>query len=159
MSHVDRERFSELVESPIDPAFLHMSTPLKGYDPMFHVQINGQALWQWRHIKRLYQIFDVLQFNLYPLGYQLSSSCQTRVGLNIYGRMQKVTKKVRNANGKKCRDAARSQYWCTTALHPTELSQAPEDVIASLKEAEAEVVRQNLRPSKELEGKISKDRF
>ena len=104
MSRVDLELSSELIESPINPAFLHMSTPLKGYDPMFHLQINGEALWQWRDIKRPHQIFDVLQFNLYPIGYQLSSSCQNRVGLNIYGRMQYVTKKVRNANGKKCRN-------------------------------------------------------
>ena len=156
MSRVDRELSSKLIESPINPAFLHMSTPLKGYDPMFHLQINGEALWQWRDIKRPHQIFDVLQFNLYQIGYQLSSSCQNRVGLNIYGRMQYVTKKVRNANGKKCRDAVRSQYWCTIALHPTELSQPPEDVIAELKKAEEELVKENLTLSKELEGKIIK---
>ena len=105
MSYVDRELFSELIESPINPAFLHMSTPLKGNDTMFDLQINGEALWQWRGIKSPRQIFDVLQHNLFQIGYQLSSSCQTRVGLNIYGRMQYVTNKVRNANGKKCRDA------------------------------------------------------
>ena len=35
MQRVDRELFLELIESPINPAFLHMSTPLKRYDPMF----------------------------------------------------------------------------------------------------------------------------
>ena len=51
MQRVDRELSLELIESPINPAFLHMSTPLKGYDPMFYLQINGEALWQWRVIK------------------------------------------------------------------------------------------------------------
>ena len=56
MSRVDRELSLELIESPINPAFLHMSTPLKGYDPMFHLQNNGEALWQWCDIKRYYDI-------------------------------------------------------------------------------------------------------
>ena len=154
MRHVDRELFSELIESPINPAFLHMSTPLKGHDPMFHLQINGEALWQLRSIRSPGEMFAALQFNLYQIGYQLSSSCRSRVGLNVYSRTSYVTNKVRNANGKKSRDAVRSQYWCTIALHPDELSQAPEDVIADLKEAEAELVRENQRLSKELEGKI-----
>ena len=58
MSRVDRELSLELIESPINPAFLHMSTPLKGYDPMFHLQINGEALWQWCDIKRYYEIYS-----------------------------------------------------------------------------------------------------
>ena len=51
MSRVDRELSSELIKSPINPAFLHMSTPWKGYDLTFHLQINGETLWQWRDIK------------------------------------------------------------------------------------------------------------
>ena len=43
---VDRELFLELIESPINPAFLHISAPLKHCDPMFYLQINGEALWQ-----------------------------------------------------------------------------------------------------------------
>ena len=30
LQRIDRELFSELTESPINPAFLHMSTPLIG---------------------------------------------------------------------------------------------------------------------------------
>jgi len=37
MQRVDRELFLELIESPVNPGFLHMSTPLKGYDPMFYL--------------------------------------------------------------------------------------------------------------------------
>ena len=51
MQRADRELFLELIESPVNPAFLHMSTPLKGYDPMFYLQINGEALWQWCVVK------------------------------------------------------------------------------------------------------------
>ena len=39
MSSVQEMLFLELIESPINPAFLHMSTPLKGYDSMFYLQI------------------------------------------------------------------------------------------------------------------------
>jgi len=52
MQKVDRELFLELIESPINPAFLHISTPLKDCDPMFYLQINREALWQWRAIKK-----------------------------------------------------------------------------------------------------------
>ena len=63
MQRVDRELFLELIESPINPAFLHMSTPLKRYDPMFYLQINDEALWQWRVVKNPKQMFEVLQDN------------------------------------------------------------------------------------------------
>ena len=51
LQRIDRELSSELIESPINPAFLHMSSPLKSeYDPFFDLQINGEALWQWRKL-------------------------------------------------------------------------------------------------------------
>ena len=51
MQTIDRELSSELVESPINPAFFHMSTPSRGEcNPMFHLEINGEALWQWRKL-------------------------------------------------------------------------------------------------------------
>ena len=111
MQRVDRKLFSELVESPINPAFLHISTPLKGYDPRFHLQINGEALWKWRVIKSPDEMFDTLHFNLYQIGYQLSSSCRKRVGLNVYSRTHYITNKVRNTNSKKCRDATRASNY------------------------------------------------
>ena len=49
LQRIDRELSLELIESPINPAFLHMSTPLKSeYNPLFYLQINGEALWQRR---------------------------------------------------------------------------------------------------------------
>ena len=155
MQQVDRELLSELIESPINPAFMHMSAPLKnGYDPMFYLQINGEALWQWRVIKRPDQMFEALQDNLYQNGYRLSSCCKSRVGLAVYSRMQYVAKKVRNTTNNKNRQAVRSNFWCTIALHPEEISQVPEETIARLKEAEEQLVSENLKLSKELEGKV-----
>ena len=61
---VDRELSSELRESPIKPAFLLMCAPFKdGYSPLFYLQINGEALWQWRKFKSPSQLFDILQDN------------------------------------------------------------------------------------------------
>jgi len=40
MQRTDLELFLALMESLINPAFLQMSSPLKGYDPMFYFQIN-----------------------------------------------------------------------------------------------------------------------
>ena len=84
MQRVDRELFLELIEYPVNPTFLHMSTPLKGYHPMFYLQINGEALWQWHVVKKQKQMFEVLQDNSLQLGYRLSSSCKDRVGVLIY---------------------------------------------------------------------------
>ena len=150
---VDRELSSELIESPINPAFLHVSAPLKNDYQIFFLHINGEALWQWRGIKRRDQMFQVLQDNLFQIGYRLSSCCENRVGLTVYSRVNYVVNKVRNAANKGGRHAVRSAYWCSITLHPDEISKAPEDIIASLKEKQEELVRENQRLEKELEGK------
>ena len=82
MQRVDRELSLELTESPINPAFIHMSVPLvNGYDPLFYLQINGEALWKWREFKMdLTRIFHALQDSLASIGYQLNSSSEVRVG-------------------------------------------------------------------------------
>ena len=153
---VDRELFLELIESPINPAFLHISAPLKHCDPMFYLQINGEALWQWRAIKNPAQMFQLLQDNLLQLGYRLSSSCKSRVGILVYGKVNYLTKKVRNVTNNTNRHALRLNYWCTIALNPDDIDQWPEEIIASLKETEQELVHENQKLTKELEGKNSK---
>ena len=40
MQRVDRE----LIKSLVNPAFLHMSTPLQGYDPMFYLLCSRYAV-------------------------------------------------------------------------------------------------------------------
>ena len=155
MQRIDRELFLELIESPINPAFLHMSTLLKGYHPMFFLQINGEALWQWHVVKKQKQMFEVLQDNLFQLGYRLSSLCKDRMGVLIYARVNYLTKKVQSLTSNLSRRALRSNFWCSIALHPDEINQAHADIITSLKKkTEEELVRENQTPKKELEGKV-----
>lgn len=123
---------------------------------MFYLQINGEALWQCRALKKLEQMFQVLQDNLLRLGYRLSSPCRSRVGILVYGKVNYLTKTVRNLTNNKSRHALRSNYWCTIALIPDDIAQGPEEIIASLKETEQELVRENQKLTKELEGKNNK---
>ena len=100
MQRVDRGLSSELVKSPINPAFLFMSVPLlDGYNPLFYVQLNGEALWEWRslRLRNPSQLFETLQDNLSRIaGYGLSSSSRTRLGTAVYSRVQYIAKKLRN---------------------------------------------------------------
>ena len=101
LQRIDRELFSELTESPINPAFLHMSTPLIGkYDPMFYLQINGEALWQMRKLSgNPDKVFEALQYNLLQIGYKLSSSSLARVGIAVNSRVGYIVKKIRSISG------------------------------------------------------------
>ena len=98
MQRVDRGLSSELVKSPINPAFLFMSVPLlDGYNPLFYVQLNGEVLWEWRSLRNPSQLFETLQDNLSRIaGYRLSSSSRTRLGTALYSRVQYIAKKLRN---------------------------------------------------------------
>ena len=98
MQRVDRGLSSELVKSPINPSFLFMSVPLlDGYNPLFYVQLNGEALWEWRSLRNPSQLFETLQDNLSRIaGYRLSSSSRTRLGTAVYSRVQYIAKKLRN---------------------------------------------------------------
>ena len=150
MQRVDRELSLELIESPINPAFLNISSPLVGgYDPLFYVQINGEALWQWRNLQTHDQVFNNLQDGLMKFGYKLSSSSCPRVGTAVYRRVQYLAKKARNINNSDTRKAMRSQYWCKVALHPDEIIQGPDEIIRQLQQKEEE----NMRLRNELEGK------
>lgn len=133
MQQVDRELSLELIESLINPAFLNMSSPLTGYDPLFYLRINGEALWQWRSLHSHDQVFGNLQESLVKIGYQLSSSSRPRVGMAVYRRVQDIAKKARNIKNSDTRNAMRSQYWCEVALHPDEISQGPDEIIHQLK--------------------------
>ena len=90
------------------------------------------------------------------LGYRLSSPCRSRVGILVYGRVNYLTKRVRNLTNNKSRHALRSNYWCTIALNPDDIAQGPDEIIATLKETEQELVRENQKLTKELEGKNNK---
>ena len=150
MQRVDRELSLELIEYPINPAFLNISSPLVGgYNPLFYVQINGEALWQWRNLQTHDQVFNNLQDGLMKFDYKLSSSSCPRVGTAVYRRVQYLAKKARNINNSDTRKAMRSQYWCKVALHPDEIIQGPDEIIRQLQHKEEE----NMRLRNELDGK------
>ena len=47
----DRELFSELIDNPINPLLIHMVPPfMDEKDPMFSLQINGEAVWESRQV-------------------------------------------------------------------------------------------------------------
>ena len=98
-------------------------------------------------------MFQVLQDNLLQLGYRLSSSSRSPVGILVYGKVNYLAKKVRNFSNNTSCHALRSKYWCTIALHPNDIDQGPEEIITGLKEMEQELVCENQKLAKELEGK------
>ena len=81
-SALDRELFSELIESPIHPLLIDMVRPyVDSCDPKFHLQINGEALWHCREVRGQPSVaFDVLQESISRTGYKLEESARDRVG-------------------------------------------------------------------------------
>ena len=52
MQRVNRELHLELAETPINAAFIHMSSPIPNlFDPLVYLTINGEALWKLRELK------------------------------------------------------------------------------------------------------------
>ena len=96
---VDRELLSELIKSPVNPAFLNMIQPLiGGFDPLFYLRINGEALWEWRRLKQQSQVFDALQFNLQneaAIFFHVIISARSFVE-RVLGRRQEYTKQTAN---------------------------------------------------------------
>ena len=99
---VDRELSSELKESLVNPAFLRMSKTFNG-SPKFHLQVNGEALWHWRKLNSLNQLFNILQENLSKIGYRLSSPSRARVGAIVKRRVDYFAQKVRNTSNNNAR--------------------------------------------------------
>ena len=156
LQRIDRELSSELIESPINPAFLHMSTPLKSeYNPLFYLQINGEALWQWRKFySDSSKVFDVLQGNLPKIGCKLQPSSSLRIGMAVGSRVGYIVRKLRNISNGNDRRVVRSGFWCSLALHPNEIAQGPAEVFNELKKRDEELIRENQKMREELEGKI-----
>ena len=124
MQRVNRELSSELIKSPVNPAFLHISTPFVNDDnPLFYLQLNGETLWEWRKLPSLDQAFYTLQNNLARIGYHLSSCSRTRIGKVVYNRVDYIVKKTNDPrNTSQRRKTLISQYWCRIALHPNEIA-------------------------------------
>ena len=78
----DRELFSELIDNPISPLLIHMIPPfMDEKDPMFSLQINGEAVWESRQVySHPMRAFDLIQRSILPLRYQLFYSSRDRIG-------------------------------------------------------------------------------
>ena len=154
MQCVDRELSLELTESPINPAFIHMSTPLvNGYDPLFYLHINGEALWKRREFKMdLTRIFHALQDGLASIGYKLNSLSEVRVGTAVEGRVYHVMKRATSETNGAKRKNFRSQYWAKIALHPDEIFQSPQGIIEELKKGKEELAEECKKLRIEVEG-------
>ena len=154
IQRIDRELSSELVESPINPAFFNISAPLMGSNNVFfYLQLNVEGLRQWRKLHSHSQVFDNLQKSLVKVGYQLSSSARSRVGMAVYRRVDYMVKKARSVKNNATRLAKRSLYWCQVAIHPDEITKMPEDIIHQLKRENKELISENQELRNEMEGK------
>jgi len=159
MQRVDQELHLELAESPINPAFIHMSPPIpNGCDPLFYLKINCEALWKWPELKMdPTQMFHALQNGLASIGYKLNLSSEVRVG-NVLKRMvfHVIWRVTAETNGEK-RKRFRNQYWTTISLHPEEIFQGPQGVIEELKRREEELTEECDKLRREVEGEDNKN--
>ena len=156
MQRVDRELSLELIESPINPAFLHMLSPISdSCDQHFHLEINGELLWQWRtHKLDPVLLFHALQENLSPLGYILSSGSMVRVGQLLKNKVYVISKKMNSLRNGEVRRSLRGKYWATFAIHRDEILKVPADVIHELRQREKVIEEERDELRKEVEGKI-----
>ena len=154
VQHVDQELSLELTESLINPAFIHMSTPLTNcYDPLFYLQINSKALWKWPEFKMdLTQIFHALQDGLASIAYKLNLSSKVCVRTAVKGRVYHVMKRVTSKTNDKKRKNFRSQYWAKIALHLDEIFQSSQGIIEELKEGKEELAEECKKLRIEVEG-------
>ena len=63
----DRELFSELFETPIHPLLINIVPPfVNEINPMFHFQLNGEALWRLREVcGQPSKVFQLLQLSFW----------------------------------------------------------------------------------------------
>ena len=132
----DRELFSELFENPIHPLLIHMVPPfVDENDQMFHLQVSGEALWDWRDVSMPGTLFELLQASILPLGYQLHDSARERVGDSVARSVRRFREKVQsNTNGKK-RKRLKAETWIKLGIKPEEIKHTPNDVLALLNRA------------------------
>ena len=109
----DRELFSELFDNPINPLLTHIVPPfVDKKDPMFHLQINGEAIWKWREVYGHPSVlFDLLQRSILPLGYELKELSREGVGNATAVNIKRFWQKIQaTTNGKK-RKRLKAETW------------------------------------------------
>ena len=100
----DRELFSDLVDNPINPLHVHIVPPFaKENNPMFYLQINGEAAFKWRDsYSQPCKVFNLLQRSILPLGYKLMASAEERVGKAFSESIRRFWRKIQTIkNGNK----------------------------------------------------------
>ena len=92
----DRKLFSELIKRPINPLLIHMVPPfMDKKDPMFSLQINGEAVWESRQVhSHPMRAFDLIQRSILPLGYQLFDSSRDRIGNAVAASIRRFCQKM-----------------------------------------------------------------
>jgi len=109
-SALDRELFSELIESTIHPLLINMVRPyVDSCDPNFCLQINGEALWHWRE---------------YVLNTSWRESARDRVGHVIATNIRNFWRKINGISNGKKRKRFRASKWVTISFMPNEIMMA-----------------------------------
>ena len=155
LQQIDRELFSELIETLINPAFFYIPTLfVDGYHPMFYLQNNREGLWQLQGyvIRNTDVLCAILQDNFSKIGYQLTQSSSFRVGNIVRNRAQYIIKKKRNTSSGSIRKAMWSTFWCKVALHPDEILHGPSEIMSDMEKREEELMRENVKLRREVEG-------
>ena len=135
-SVLDRELFSELIESPIHPLLINMVHPyVDSCDPNFCLQINREALWHWREVHgQPRAAFNVLQASISHIGYKLEESARNRVGHVMATNIQNFWRKINGISNGKKRKRFRASKWVTISFMPNEIIMSHSDVVAQLTE-------------------------
>ena len=133
-SALDRELFSELIESPIHPLLINMVRPyIDSCDPKICLQRNGQALWHWREVRGQPSVaFDVLQASISRIGYKLEESARDRVGHVIATNIRNFWRKINGITNSEKRKRVRASKWVTISFMSNEVKLSPIDVVVQL---------------------------
>lgn len=96
----DREFFSNLVETPIHALLIKIAPPfVNEVNPIFHFQLNGEALWRLREVcGQPSTAFQLLQSSILPLGYRLTESAGERLGNALAESIRRFRKKNQRQN-------------------------------------------------------------
>ena len=109
----DRELFSELFENPIHPLLINIVPPFVNENsPMFHFQLNGEAVWRWREVcGQPSTVFELLQSSVLPLGYRLAESAHERVGRAFAESIRRFWRKIQDSKNTKKRKQMQAETW------------------------------------------------
>lgn len=137
---VDRELFSELIESPIDRSFLQMNTP-SGEDNFYRLRINGVLLWKLRSVQKI-KIFAALRELLEQIGFELKDSAENRIGNAVKSRVDHLAKQSRRISNSQNSAKMREGFWSTVDIYPEEVAQSSTETVALLRSENTRLLHQ-----------------